>query len=148
MAGVEQKVGSDGEGIAEPGVVHCLERWLGFCGSWQSRACRSRAARNCGSFQLEEEEDIIIRIRKWRRQRRRIRRKWKQYAAILYRRCTWFEDLSHCRLSYEPLLHRLCHGASCYRKALSLQVWRCLIVLLWCVLPWLINIIYIYSFGA
>jgi hypothetical protein len=34
VAGVEEKVGSDGEGIAEPGVVHCLKRWLGFCGSW------------------------------------------------------------------------------------------------------------------
>jgi hypothetical protein len=34
LVGVEEKVGSDGEGIAEPGVVHCLKRWLGFCGSW------------------------------------------------------------------------------------------------------------------
>jgi hypothetical protein len=32
--GVEEKIGSDGEGIAEPGVVHCVKRWLGFCGSW------------------------------------------------------------------------------------------------------------------
>jgi hypothetical protein len=34
VAGVEEKVGSDGEGIAEPGVVQCLKRWLRFCGSW------------------------------------------------------------------------------------------------------------------